>query len=308
MKGSTTAQWLTLGFQPIAGAADGDDLAKAGAAPKVPDKFLNPDGTVKTDEVVKAYQALEADHTKKSQEWASWEKDRERLAQWDTWGKSDWPRFRSAHDGLTARVAELEAAGHTAKDAKAIARDEQQLTGDLGQMLGQIGVDDFLDDKRLRPTLANFAKAVQEAATLAGLERVQKWYQEQELQRIDKMATGYVSSVIGLLKLVWPKDLPPMEELLKEAAAANEYDLGKVVASMGGRRKSIEEPAEQRGYQRALEEMRTKGLLREEATAPTGGSQPSAWGPPPTGPTTDGDVFAEVYKEVSAKHGAPLAL
>jgi len=49
------------------------------------------------------------------------------------------------------------------------------------------------------------------------IDAYQKRYQAEELPRLDRVAQGYMNTLINILRVAWPKDKPDLDTLLREA-------------------------------------------------------------------------------------------
>jgi hypothetical protein len=228
--------------------------------------------------------------TRKKYEGRDLDKELGELDQWRGWRKAHWPvveaKLKEAEERLKGGQP-----GQPGRDGRA--------NGQPGPVLwGQVTPDDFFEQDRLRQTLGQMEQSFAGAATGA----FQRWYQEQEIPRLDKTIQGYVQFYNGLLEMLWPKDKPAFKDVVKEyIARGGEHDFAKIVSEMGSRRSEYEDA----GYQRGLEE--GKRLAGAAASPPPPATGAPAWAPPGGGARDEAALFQDVMAEVSKRHG-PLPI
>jgi len=246
----------------------------------------------------------EKDYTQKSQEVASLRKVKEklgdrdieaelnRLAQWDQWQQSEYPKL----EAQAARVADLERIAREAdKGPKA---ESQPRTG------YKISTDDLFEQTRLDEAVRGLETGIEERA----YTRTKKWYQDEELPRLDKVAAGMLQLPMGLIRTLWPKELTErgvtVDRVLKEAVASQNFDYPKVVAGLMAGQETVKKEGYDEGYQKGLAESKAAGN-GSASPAPPGYGSPTWRRPPDAMKKGDkGQLFESVMKDVQAKHGA----
>lgn len=258
----------------------------------------------------------ESDYTKKTQEVAAVKKimdanpgiSLETAVETLKWAQSDWPRWKQRYD-------EMERAAKTPAPAAPAPSNGAR----RGKWVNEIAVEDFYETARLREKFAQLEEEWMPAARDAAAKYIrEEWYDKEERPRLDKLAGGYTSTVINLLKAIWPSDKPSIESVLKEAAVRGTPDLVAVYNDLVTKGTETREGGFNEGYKKAREEseveFRKKYNIPESttpppaatppsATGPLGGTQPTWKKPETVAPKGAADRFAAVMQKVEAKHG-----
>lgn len=248
-------------------------------------------------EDAKGHLLRQADYTKKTQEVASLRQlkekypdrdlsqDVENLSRWENWRRTDWPTIEQK----LARLDELEAASK---------RAPAESKSDEGRRGYRATPEDFYEQERLDRTLTELENGFTERAT----GRVKEWYEKEELPRIDRLASNYLNTMVGLLRVAWPKDAPPIADLLREAGASQQGDFLKVAEKLREQGTKLKTAGFDEGYQKGLEEGKKAGG-GPPAPPPRGVGAPNWRKPPEAKRPSREDLFQDVLRDVETRRG-----
>lgn len=269
------------------------------------------------DQAAKAYH-LDKDYTQTKQKFAGIAKFVEanpdanveeawaELNTWREWGKKDWPEFKRQFSDLQTRAAAAAAPGDGG-----VANP-----GGTKRRWRDAEAADLYETARLREVFEDLETSASDRAVKAIKE---DWYQKEEVPRLDKLAGGYLSTVVDLVTFVQQETLRaardatytpvPISDVLKEAAARGERDFSKVAKALGDERGTVRKTGYDEGYQKGIEEGKKAGGPGEGPSGPMGAAQPP-WKPAPADqkPKTREDRAAAVIQTVEKKHGTKLPL
>src|SRR5882724_1896545 len=247
----------------------------------------------------------EQDYTKKTQEIAPLRKLKEkvgdrdleaelnRLAQYDQWRESEYPKLEAQAN----RVAELE------RVAQANDKQAPQSQGPKSDF--SMSPDDFFEQERLTRKLGE----LEQHLDARHLKSTKEWYEKEELPRLDQVAGTYLGTALGLIRAIWPRNFAEkgitVDRLMKEAVASQDWDYPKLVQRLWAGQETVKKAGYDEGYQKALAEAKAASIRQASPPPPNYGSP--TWRRPPgpsNGKPSKGDLFDSVMKDVTAKHGA----
>ena len=229
----------------------------------------------------------------------------EELNRWRAWGQKDWPEFKRQFSDLQTKAAAPAATngdGNRATTTKRRWRDAEAA--------------DLYETARLREVFEDLENGAVERAVKAVRE---DWYQKEEVPRLDKMAGGYLQTVVDLVDFAQQEAIKaardpnynplPISDILKEAAARGEKDFRKVATAVGTERGTLKKTGFDEGYAKGIEEGKKAAASPEGPSGPMGGGQP-AWRPAPSDqkPKTREERAQAVIATVEKKHGQRLPL
>jgi hypothetical protein len=252
------------------------------------------------DDVKKGW-LRERDYTQKTQELAEKRKkwgDRDpeaeiaELEQWRGWRQNQWQGIEQK----LQRLDELERQGQQ-RPREVLPSDAEYPTP-----------EDFIEQDRLRRTVDGLYGKT--------MERVQKWHEQEIAPRYQKMADGYVNTLVGLQRILWEaaktgdpeklRQLPDMMEVLREAQATQDGDWVRVANNISQRKGSFKKEGFDEGYERGKKE--ALDAARAQQSPPPPGTSMPAWRPPQGSRSKQSrdERFMDVYNDVSKKHGGNL--
>ena len=229
------------------------------------------------------------------------------LSRWREWGKKDWPEFKRQFADLQTKAAVPPANPNG---------DQSPNGAQPGKRRSwrQAESSELYETARLREIFEDIEASASDRAVKAIKD---DWYTKEEVPRLDKMAAGYLSTVVDLVDFAQqeaikaardPNYTPmPISEVLKEAAARGEKDFRKVAGAVLDERGKVKKTGYDEGYQRGIEE--GKKAAGEGPSGPIGSGQP-AWKPAPTDqkPKSREERAQAVVATVEKKHGVKLPL
>lgn len=266
----------------------------------------------------KAYH-LDKDYTTKSQKVAALEKIQEQYPDlslddaakvWDWWQKYGqevtevWPH-RTKIKEILARPAEAAPATGNGNRTTGTKRRWQDTEA-----------TDLYETARLREVFEDLETSASERAVKQVKD---EWYEKEEKPRLDRVAAGYLSTVVDLVDFVQQETLRaardpaytpiPISEVLKEATARGERDFRKVAKLVTDERGTVKKSGFDEGYQKGIEDQKKAGGDHSGPSGPLGAAQPP-WKPAPqaTTPKTREDRAAAVITTVEKKYGQKLPL
>lgn len=268
------------------------------------------------EQAAKAYH-LDKDYTQKSQRVAAVakfldanpdanvEEAWDELSRWRQWGQKDWPEFKRQYNDLKekggASVATSGNGNGTPGGSKRRWRDAEAA--------------DLYETTRLREVFED----LETSASDRGVKAVKDWYQGEEVPRLDKVAGGYLDTVVDLLDFVQQENLRlrqdpsytpmPIRDVLKEAAARGEKDFRKIAKAVHEERGAVKQTGYDEGYTKGVEEGKKAAPSAEGPSGPVGGGQPP-WRPAPADqkPKTRHERAEAVIATVEKKYGQKLPL
>lgn len=249
-------------------------------------------------EDAKGHILRQRDYTKKTQEIAPLRKIKEQygdrdlekeireLDEWRQWRRTSWP-------GIEQRMTKLDDLETLDRQAdKSPASDARP-----NSKIRKFTPDDFLEQDRLETALDD----LEERAAGRAMERWTTTYQQQELPRLDRVAQNYLNTVVELLRVVWPKDTPSIDEVLRYSVASQDRNFLKVIDNMRAGREVVKKEGYDDGYSRGLKEGEEKS---RHSAPPAGGSVP-AWKRPVGSARKDrSSLFNDVMKDVESRKGS----
>ena len=249
------------------------------------------------DDVKKGW-LRERDYTQKTQELAEARKkykDRDldadiaEVDEWRRWRQTQW----NGIEQKLSRLDELEKQGQQQPRREVLPSDAEYPSP-----------EDFLEQDRLR-------RAVD---SLEGRQRkwVTEWHEKEIAPRYQKMADGYVNTLVGIQRVMWEAarksgmDLPDMMDLLREAQVTQDGDWVRVAHNLAERKGSFKKEGFDEGYERGKKE--AQDAIRAQQSPPPPGTSMPSWKPPQGNRTkqTRDERFADVYNEVSKRRGGNL--
>lgn len=226
-----------------------------------------------------------------------------------TWRKDTWPGMEREYQQMSARAAraeqlerELEAARRGSNNGEPPSR---------GKWAWKLTPEQLYETNSLHAALDDLADQIATALPDRMMPAVKAWWEKDELPVINEMAGRYLDNVVGLMKLIWPKDSPSIQEILREATARQERDLGKVYQSLVTDRTGRKHEGFEEGYRKAQEEFEAKQKAAPapagSPSGPAGTSMPSWKREAPAGaPKTRDELFSRVVGDVEKRKGVVL--
>lgn len=268
----------------------------------------------------------ESDYTTKTQAVAAVKKvmdanpgmNWEEAVQAYNWAKTEWPKWQRSHQELEGQVRTLSSAP---KATPASASDTPR-TFKRGKVVSEITAEDLYETSKLRERFGDLENEVIGSAVDAAFTRVKDdWYTKEEMPRLDKVAAGYLGTVINLMRPIWRQTFgdkgPDIDTLLREAAAQQNPDLVAVFDGLLKKTATTTETGFNDGFKKGEQEAEKRlreqfGLPKEGGpatngsagtTGPLSGTTPAWKAPERKGPLTRDQLAAAVLGTVEKKHG-----
>lgn len=252
------------------------------------------------------------DYTKKTQEVAELRKIMEdnpginareaftELKQLKGWVTTEWPQWQRNFTNLQEQV-------------KTRPQAQSGNGGGAEHRWQGATVEDLYETERLQRVFGNLIHETDQRIEAAITKHRDEWYRKEELPRMDKVAQGYMQTLINLMKVGWPSDKPDLDTLLREAAAQQNTDFSALATALTSTRSKSREDIEAEVRAKIEQENKDRAAANPGApasgpTGPLGGGTPTWKAPEKATPKTRDERFAEVHKIVSTKAGAPLPL